>query len=206
MRAADPACKAAVETARRIAPLARGEVAAVAVAERPEKPAGARLQGRRRRREIARRLARPHRAAEPVGHLVRALPQGDAGARRPAERKLGGADFEVVAVNIDTRDPDKPKAWLKEVGVNTSPITPTERQGVSGSQGVGKASACRPRCWSTPTAASFARLAGPAEWASDDAVKLVSAALKKISPAPAVEAVMPAVDRIALEPPSEPYT
>ena len=23
-------------------------------------------------------------------------------------------DFEVVAVNIDTRDPDKPKAWLKE--------------------------------------------------------------------------------------------
>ena len=27
-------------------------------------------------------------------------------------------DFEVVAVNIDTRDPDKPKTWLKEVGVS----------------------------------------------------------------------------------------
>ena len=32
--------------------------------------------------------------------------------------KLGGPDFEVVAVNIDTRDPDKPKAWLKDVGIN----------------------------------------------------------------------------------------
>ena len=33
------------------------------------------------------------------------------------QAKLGGPDFEVVAVNIDTRDPDKPKTWLKEVGV-----------------------------------------------------------------------------------------
>ncbi len=32
--------------------------------------------------------------------------------------KLGGPDFEVVAVNIDTRDPEKPKAWLKDVGVD----------------------------------------------------------------------------------------
>ena len=33
------------------------------------------------------------------------------------ERKLGGADFQVVAVNIDTRDPDKPKRFLSEIGV-----------------------------------------------------------------------------------------
>ena len=33
------------------------------------------------------------------------------------EQRLGGPRFEVVAVNIDTRDADKPKAWLKEVGV-----------------------------------------------------------------------------------------
>ena len=30
--------------------------------------------------------------------------------------KLGGDKFEVVAVNIDTRNLDKPKAWLQEVG------------------------------------------------------------------------------------------
>ena len=34
------------------------------------------------------------------------------------EGKLGGPAFEVVAVNIDTRDPDKPKNWLKEVGID----------------------------------------------------------------------------------------
>ena len=34
-----------------------------------------------------------------------------------SKAKLGGPDFEVVAVNIDTRDPDKPRAWLKEVGI-----------------------------------------------------------------------------------------
>jgi hypothetical protein len=39
-----------------------------------------------------------------VGHLVRALPQGDA-ALDDLQTKLGGPDFEVVAVNIDTRDP-----------------------------------------------------------------------------------------------------
>ena len=33
------------------------------------------------------------------------------------QAKLGGPEFEVVAVNIDTRDPHKPKAWLKEVGI-----------------------------------------------------------------------------------------
>src|SRR5205085_10642000 len=31
---------------------------------------------------------------------------------------LGGPAFEVVAVNIDTRDPDKPRAWLAEVGIS----------------------------------------------------------------------------------------
>src|SRR5919108_419528 len=32
--------------------------------------------------------------------------------------RLGGPRFEVVAINIDTRDPDKPKAWLREAGVD----------------------------------------------------------------------------------------
>ena len=34
------------------------------------------------------------------------------------QAKLGGPDFQVVAVNIDTRDPQKPLAFLKEVGVD----------------------------------------------------------------------------------------
>ena len=41
-----------------------------------------RLQGCRRPRADAEGLARPHRPSQPLGDLVRALPQGDAGARR----------------------------------------------------------------------------------------------------------------------------
>ena len=33
------------------------------------------------------------------------------------QTRLGGEKFEVVAVNIDTRNLDKPKAWLQEVGI-----------------------------------------------------------------------------------------
>src|SRR5262249_56974645 len=33
------------------------------------------------------------------------------------EERLGGADFHVIAVNIDTRDPGKPRAFLRETGI-----------------------------------------------------------------------------------------
>ena len=33
------------------------------------------------------------------------------------QAELGGPDFQVVAINVDTRNPDKPKAWLQENGI-----------------------------------------------------------------------------------------
>ena len=33
------------------------------------------------------------------------------------EGKLGGPGFQVVAISIDTRDPEKARNWLKEVGI-----------------------------------------------------------------------------------------
>jgi hypothetical protein len=52
-----------------------------------------------------------------VGDLVRALPK-EMPALDALQAKLGGPDFEVVAVNIDTRNPDKAKAWLKRERVD----------------------------------------------------------------------------------------
>ena len=50
------------------------------------------------------------------------------------QAKLGGPDFEVVAVNIDTRDPDKPKNFLKEANLTRlGYFTDAESQGFSGS-------------------------------------------------------------------------
>src|SRR5439155_5331167 len=109
----DAACQPAVETARRVAPLVRGEVAAITVASEP-----------RRVPELAFRNAagEPKTLADWRGRVVllnlwatwcvpcrKEMPALDA-----LQAKLGGVAFEVVAVNIDTRDPDKPKAWLKD--------------------------------------------------------------------------------------------
>jgi len=33
------------------------------------------------------------------------------------QAEFGGPDFQVVAINVDTRNPDKPKAWLRENGI-----------------------------------------------------------------------------------------
>ena len=50
------------------------------------------------------------------------------------QAKLGGKDFEVVAINIDTRDPEKPKNFLKEANLTRlGYFTDTESQGFSGS-------------------------------------------------------------------------
>jgi hypothetical protein len=91
--------------------------------------------------------------------------------------KLGGADFEVVAVNIDTRDLDKPRAWLKEVGIerlgyyadSTFKVFQELKQ-------VGKAFGMPTTILVDTAGCEIGTLAGPAEWASDDALKLVNAA------------------------------
>ena len=79
-----PECRPAQETAKRIAPLIRGEVAALTLAKAPKRPPDLAFQRRKRSAQDAGRLARQDRAVQPVGHLVRALPQGNAGARRAA--------------------------------------------------------------------------------------------------------------------------
>ena len=174
---ADAACQPAVETAARLAPLVHGEVAALSVAQTAFPRARSGLQGRRRPRPDADRLARPHRAAQPVGHLVRAVPQGDAGARR-AEGKLGGPDFEVVAVNIDTRDPEKPLAFLKDVGISRLAYYSDQSAKVFQDLKIaGKAFGMPTTLLVDRSGCEIGNMAGPAEWASDDGVKLVSAAI-----------------------------
>ena len=50
------------------------------------------------------------------------------------QTKLGGKDFEVVAVNIDTRDPDKPQNFLKEANLTAARLfRRLKSQGFSGS-------------------------------------------------------------------------
>ena len=96
------------------------------------------------------------------------------------QAKLGGPAFEVVAINIDTRDPDKPKNWLKEAGINRLGYYADPSAKVFQElKVVGRALGMPTTLLVDPSGCEIATIAGPAEWASDDAVKLVTAALAK---------------------------
>src|SRR5207248_2807682 len=115
--AADGACAGAVALALQLAPLARGEVAAFAVAEKElvlpdlafrDASAGERHLSQWRGRTVLLNLW-----ATWCVPCRREMP-----ALNALEQQLGGLRFEVVAVNIDTRDPNKPREWLKDVGID----------------------------------------------------------------------------------------
>jgi thiol-disulfide isomerase/thioredoxin len=97
------------------------------------------------------------------------------------QAKLGSDRFEVVAVNIDTRNPDKPKAWLQEVGITKLGYYADPSAKVfQDLKAIGKAFGMPTTLLIDPQGCELGALAGPAEWASDDAVKLIEAASGKI--------------------------
>jgi thiol-disulfide isomerase/thioredoxin len=108
----DPACQPAVELAKKLAPFARGEVAAVNVAKSPLKiPDLAFMDATGKPLSLASFRGRTlllNLWATWCVPCRKEMPTLDA-----LQGRLGGPRFEVVAVNIDTRDPDKPKQFLK---------------------------------------------------------------------------------------------
>lgn len=175
----EAACKPAAETAARLTPLMRGEVAALTPAKAPVKfdwlafrDAGG---AERRLADWKGRTVLLNLWATWCVPCKKEMPALDA-----LQRKLGGPQFEVVAVNIDTRDPQKPKAWLRDNAIDG--LTYFADPGAKIFQDLKAAG----RAFGMPTTllidrngCEIATLAGPAEWASDDAVKLIEAALKE---------------------------
>ena len=176
---ADAVCGGAVNTAKRIVPLVRGEVAALAVAQSPfhvpdlafkdAKGRDLRLSDWRGRTVLLNLWATwcvPCRREMPALDALQAL--------------LGGADFEVVAVNIDTRDPQKPLTFLKDVAIaHLAYYSDPSARVFEELKTAGKAFGMPTTVIVDPSGCEIATMAGPAEWASDDGVKLVSAALAR---------------------------
>jgi thiol-disulfide isomerase/thioredoxin len=174
---ADAACRPAVALAHRLAPLAHGEVAAVTVAQRPFHVPNLAFKDAD---------GQPHTLADWKGRTVllnlwatwcvpcrKEMPALDA-----LEAKLGGAGFEVVAVNIDTRDPDKPRAWLKNVGITRlAYYSDPSAKVFQDLKLAGKAFGMPTTLIVDRAGCELGDIAGPAEWASDDGVKLMTAAL-----------------------------
>jgi thiol-disulfide isomerase/thioredoxin len=176
-RAVDPACRPTVETAQRIAPFARGEVAAMNAASRPIRlPDMSFRDGMGAERKLS-----DWRGRTVLFNLwaTWCVPcRKEMPALDELQAKLGGKDFEVVAVNIDTRDPEKPRAWLKEVGIERLAYYADPAAKVfQDLRQVGKAWGMPTTLLVDPSGCEIGTLAGPAEWASEDALMLINAAL-----------------------------
>ena len=177
--ARDAACTEALAVAQRVAPLARGEVAAFAVADRAQRLPDLAFQDA---------AGNPLHLADWRGRTVLlnlwatwCVPcRKEMPALEALAQKLGSPAFEVVTVNIDTRDPDKPRAWLKEVGIDglTYYADPSAKV-FQDLKVAGRAAGMPTTLLVDPAGCEIGTLAGPAEWASDDAVQLVTAALKQ---------------------------
>jgi thiol-disulfide isomerase/thioredoxin len=175
--AGDPDCRPALEIARRVGPLARGEVAAMAIAESPLRLpdlAFHDLSGAERRLSDWRgRTVLLNLWATWCIPCRKEMPALDA-----LEGTLGGAGFEVVAVNIDTRDSVKPHAWLEDVGVNRLAYYADQSARVFQElKLIGRAIGLPTTVLIDPAGCEIGTAAGPAEWASPDGVRLVRAAL-----------------------------
>jgi thioredoxin-related protein len=92
------------------------------------------------------------------------------------QTRLGGKDFEVVAINIDTRDPEKPKNFLKDAKLNRLGYFNDEKAKVfQDLKAIGRALGMPTSVLVDGQGCEIATIAGPAEWDSDDAIKLINA-------------------------------
>ncbi len=174
---ADAACRPAVETARRIAPLARGEVAAIAVAREPRRvPDLAFLDGSGDKRTLGEWRGRAvllNLWATWCVPCRKEMPALDG-----LQARLGGPRFQVVAINIDTRDPDKPKAWLRDAHVDhLAYYADPSAKVFQDLKAAGWAFGMPTTLLVDPQGCELGVLAGAAEWTSEDALKLLTAAI-----------------------------
>jgi thiol-disulfide isomerase/thioredoxin len=171
------ACAPAVATAARIAPLARGEVAALAMAHTPFRvPDVAFKDAEGRDRTLAQWRGRTvllNLWATWCVPCRKEMPALDA-----LQDRLGGPKFEVVTVDIDTRDPAKPLAFLKEVGVTHLAYYSDQSAKVfQDLKAAGKAFGMPTTLLVDGAGCEIGAMAGPAEWASSDGITLVNAAI-----------------------------
>lgn len=94
------------------------------------------------------------------------------------QQEMGGAQFEVVAVNVDTGDDTKPKKFLAETGIqNLAYYRENTLAFFNALKKRGLALGLPVTLLVDRDGCLLANMNGPAEWAGDDAKALVRAAL-----------------------------
>jgi thiol-disulfide isomerase/thioredoxin len=177
----DAGCRGAVELARKIAPLAHGEVAALTMATAPL-----------RLPDLAFEDAdgKPRKLSDWRGRTVLVnlwatwcVPcRKEMPALEGLQTRLGGPNFEVVAINIDTRDPEKPKNFLKDAHLSRLGYFSDEKAKVfQDLKAIGRALGMPTSVLVDGQGCEIATIAGPADWDSDDAIKLITAAMNPVA-------------------------
>ena len=171
------ACVAARPLAARLAPLAKGEVAALNIGADPEPfaalsfngPDGAPLdvaafKGKTLLLNIWAAWCVPCRAEMPALDRL--------------QQQLGSPSFEVVAINVDTSHLEKPKALLAELGVGALKFYSDPKGEVFFRlRQTGGLTGLPTSFLIDPNGCEIGRMSGPAAWDSADAIKLIKSAL-----------------------------
>ncbi len=172
----DPVCRPAVDLAKKIAPFAKGELAALTMASTPLRMPDLTFTDA---------SGQPKKLSDFRGRalLVNLWATWCVPCRKemPAldelQAKLGGPNFEVVAINIDTRDLEKPRTFLKEASLTKLAYFADPKAKVFQElKNIGRALGMPTSVLVDSAGCEIATIAGPAEWASEDAVKLIKAA------------------------------
>ena len=175
--AGDSACRPAVDLARKLAPLAHGEIAALTMATAPLRLPDLTFEDAD---------GKPRKLSDWHGRIVLVnlwatwcVPcRKEMPALESLQTRLGGPDFEVVAVNIDTRDPEKPRNFLKEANLTRlGYFTDPKAKVFQDLKATGRALGMPTSMLVDGEGCEIATLAGPAEWSSDDAIRLITAAV-----------------------------
>ncbi|WP_322098878.1 thiol:disulfide interchange protein TlpA [Microvirga roseola] len=170
-------CRASAPVAERLEPLAKGELAAVGVSASPKQPPAIAFTGPDGQPTSLERFGGKTVLVNlwatwcvPCRQEMPALDK--------LQAELGGRDFEVVAINVDTRNPDKPKAWLEENGIrNLAYYADPAGKLLQTLQRSGHVVGLPTTFIVDPAGCEVAILKGPAEWASPDALVFMRTAL-----------------------------
>jgi thiol-disulfide isomerase/thioredoxin len=178
---ADAACAAKAERAKAVAAAATGEVAAMLPADPPQQLAGLAFNDPAGRpitlASLKDKVLLVNLWATWCAPCRAEMPALDA-----LQKQMGGTEFEVVAVNVDTGGDEKPQKFLAEIGIENLAYYRDNTLGLFNDLKRRSLALGLPVTLLVDRdGCLLAHMNGPAEWAGEDAKRLVGAALAPTS-------------------------
>ena len=174
-------CSGSQTTADRVAPFAKGELAALAVTQASKPVPDLAFQGPTGE-AISLAGLKPKTILINVWATWCVPCRQEMPALDKLQAQLGSAEFEVVAINVDTRSSAKPKTWLQENGIhNLAYYADPSGKLLQVLQRSGHVVGLPTTLLVDGAGCEIALMKGPAEWASPEALTLVRTALGRPS-------------------------